>query len=70
MKQNMIKQLCMCTAVYELLTALLAVELVLPEEKIQKHVGSTLSIRSVQNYESFHVIAQAPFRQGRDVVVL
>jgi len=26
--------------------------------------------RSVQKHELFHVIAQAPYRQGRDVVVL
>ena len=31
----------MCVAVYELLTALLALELALPEEEIQKQVRST-----------------------------
>jgi len=30
MKQNMTKQLCMCVAVYEFLTALLALELAWP----------------------------------------
>jgi len=38
MKQNITKQLCVCVAVYELLTALLALELALPEEEILKHV--------------------------------
>jgi len=32
------KQLCMCVAMYELLTALLTVELPLPEEEVLKHV--------------------------------
>jgi len=31
----------MCVAVYELLTALLALELALPEEEIPKHMRST-----------------------------
>jgi len=31
MKQNNTKMLCVCVAVYELLTALLALELALPE---------------------------------------
>jgi len=53
----------MCVAVYEFLTALLAFELALPEEEILKHV------RSVKKRGLLHVIAQAPFRQGRDVVV-
>jgi len=39
MKRNITKHLCM--AVYELLTAFLALELALPEEEIQKHVCST-----------------------------
>ena len=60
----------MCVAVFELLTALLAFELALSEEEIQKHVRSTqLSIQSVQKGGLFHVVAQALFRQGRDVVV-
>jgi len=33
--------LCVCVAVYELLTALLALELGLPEEEIPKHVCLT-----------------------------
>jgi len=41
MKQNITEQLCVCVAVYELLTALLALELALPEEEIPKHVRST-----------------------------
>jgi len=32
------KQLCVCVAVYELLTALLTLELPLPEEEVPKHV--------------------------------
>jgi len=35
------KQLCVCVTVYELLTALLALELALPEEEITKHVRLT-----------------------------
>jgi len=38
MKRNITKQLCVCVAVYEFLTALLALELVLAEEEILKHV--------------------------------
>jgi len=41
MKQNITKQLCVCVAVYKLLTALLALELALPEEEIPKHVHLT-----------------------------
>jgi len=41
MKRNITKQLCVCVAVYKLLTALLALELALPEEEIPKHVRST-----------------------------
>jgi len=41
MKQNITKHLCVCLAVYKLLTALLALELALPEEEIPKHVCST-----------------------------
>jgi len=40
MKRSVTKQLCVCVAVYELLTALLALELALPEEEIPKHVLS------------------------------
>jgi len=39
MKRNITKQLCVCVAVYELLTALLALELALPAE-IPKRVRS------------------------------
>jgi len=38
MKRNITKQLCICVAVYERLTASLALELALPEEEIPKHV--------------------------------
>jgi len=41
MKRNITKQLCVCVAVYELLTALLALELALREEEIPKHVHLT-----------------------------
>jgi len=43
MKRNTVLQnsSCVCVAVYELLTALLALELALPEEEIQKQVRST-----------------------------
>jgi len=39
MKQNIMKQLSMCVAVYELLTVLFALELALPRE-ILKHMHS------------------------------
>jgi len=57
--------------VYELLTALLALELALPEEEILKHVRlMQYQLRVFKNVHSlFHVIAQALFTQGRDVVV-
>jgi len=42
MKQNITKQLCMCVAMHELLMALLALELALPEEEIPKYVHSVL----------------------------
>jgi len=41
MKRNITKQLCVFVAVYELLTAFLALELALPQEEIPKHVRST-----------------------------
>jgi len=41
LKRNITKQLCVCVAVYELLTALLALELALPEEEILKHLCLT-----------------------------
>jgi len=41
MKRNITKQLCVCVVVYELLTALRALELALPEEKNPKHVRLT-----------------------------
>jgi len=41
MKRNITKQLCVCVAVYELLTALLALELALRKEQIPKHVHLT-----------------------------
>jgi len=37
-KRNITKQIYVCIAVYELLTALLKLELPLPEEEIPKHV--------------------------------
>jgi len=40
MKRNITEQLCVCVAVYEFLTALLALELALPKEQILKHVCS------------------------------
>jgi len=45
MKQNtgITKQLYVCVAVYELLTALLALELALPEEEMPKHMHLTQS---------------------------
>jgi len=55
-----------CVAVHEILTAL---EPTLPEEKIQKHVRSTQYQFSVQKRGLFHVIAQAQFRQGSNIVV-
>jgi len=51
---------------YDILTAL---ELALPEE-IQKHVHSTqCQFSNVQKRGLFHVIAQASFRQSREVFV-
>jgi len=41
MKRNITKQIYVCVSVYELLTALLALELALPEEEIPKHVRAT-----------------------------
>ena len=56
----------MCVAMYDILTAL---ELALPEE-IQKHVHSTqCQFSNVQKRGLFHVIAQASFRQSREVFV-
>jgi len=41
MNRTITKYLCVCLAVYELLTALLALEFVLLEEEIPIHVRST-----------------------------
>jgi len=41
MKRNYTKQLYGCVAVYELVAALLALKLALPEEEIPKHVRLT-----------------------------
>jgi len=41
MKRNITKQLCVCMAVDEPLTALLVLVLALPEEEIPKHVHLT-----------------------------
>ena len=38
MKRNITKQICVCMAVYEILTALLGSKPELPEEAIRKHV--------------------------------
>jgi len=54
MKRNITKQLCVCVAVYGLLTALLALELALPEEEIPKHVRSTqYQFKVFKNVECF-----------------
>jgi len=54
MKRNITKQLCVCMAVYELLAALLALELVLPEEEILKHVRLTqYQFRVFKHMDSF-----------------
>jgi len=45
-------------------------ELAMPEEEIPKHVRSTQFQFKMFKRELFHVIAQALFRQCRDVVVL
>jgi len=42
MKQNITKQLCVCVAVYELLTALLALELALAKEEILQHLSENI----------------------------
>ena len=41
MERNITKLLCVCVAVYELLTALLALELAQPDEEIPKHMCLT-----------------------------
>ena len=41
MKRNITKQLCMCVAEHKFLTALLALEMALPEEEIPKQVRLT-----------------------------
>jgi len=41
MIRNITKQLCVCVAVQELLTGLVALELALPEEEIPKHIRLT-----------------------------
>jgi len=54
MKQNISKQLCVWVAVYKLLTALLALELALPEEEILKHVRSTqYQFKVLKDVDSF-----------------
>jgi len=62
-------RLRLCVAVYELLTALLALELALPVGNSETRAFDAISVYSVQKRELFHVIAQAPLRQDRDVVV-
>jgi len=58
MKQNITKHLCVCVAVYELLTILLALELALPEKGILKHVYLTQSqfkvFKNVNCFMSLH----------------
>jgi len=67
MKQNIAKQLCVCVAMYELLTVWFALELALPEEEIPIHMHSTQYQFKCSKMSIFHVITQAPFEQGRDV---
>ena len=59
MKWNITKQLCVCVAVHELLTTLLALEMA--EQEILEHAPST-------QYKLFHIIPQVLFRQSRDVL--
>ena len=54
---------CVYVAVYEILTALE------PGGNSETSAFDAVSISSVQKRELFHVIAQAPFRQGSNVVV-
>ena len=58
MKQKITKQLCMRVVVYKLLTALVALELALPEEEIPKHIRSTQNqfevFKNVNCFMSLH----------------
>jgi len=54
MKRNITEQLCECVAVYELLTALLALELALPEEEILKHQYQFEVLKNVNCFMSLH----------------
>jgi len=64
-KRNITKQQCLCAAVYELLAALLALELALPKEEILKHVRlKQYRFKVFKKRELFQVMVQAPFRQG------
>jgi len=54
MKRNITKRLCVCVAVYQLLIALLTLELALPEEEMPKHVRSTqYQFKVFKNVECF-----------------
>jgi len=73
MKRNITKQLCVCVALYELLTALLALELALPEEeKIPKHTCSTqYQFKVFKNVDfSCHCAGTISTRQGRCCFVI
>jgi len=71
MKRNITKQLCVCMAAYELLTALLALELPLPKEEIPKHVRSMqYQFKVFKKVNCFMSLrrCQGSDRQGSDVV--
>jgi len=59
-----------CVAVYEILTALLALELALPEEEILKHVRSTqYQFKVFENVNGLMSLRRCYLHKARDVVV-
>jgi len=70
MKRNITKEICVCVAVYEILTALLTLELALPEEEIPKHVRSTqYQFKVFENVNCFMLLLRRHLDKARDVVV-
>jgi len=68
MKRNITKQLCLCGSV-QASDSFACIEVGTARERnFEAHGFDAISIQSVQKRELFNIIAQAPFRQGRDVV--
>jgi len=62
MKRNITQQLCMCMALHELLTNLLALELARPEVKILKYMRSTqYEFRVFKNVDRFMSLRRCHF---------